>query len=135
MQAVLAALWTKLQTATGAGQFMTLLGSRVYLDAAPGDTALPLCVYTAETTAFDPCMDGSVAHTIRVTFTIYDDRDGTATAQSAAGALRLLLDSAELSATRYDRVLCIHRGRGAPVFDGDVWSIVEMYELRGQLTP
>jgi len=135
MQPVLNALWSKLQTATGVGQFMTILGSRVYLDSAPGDAALPLCVYGAETTTFDQCMDGTITHVLRVTFTIYDDRDTTLTAQSAAAALRGLLEGAELTATRYDRVVCIHRGRGAPVFDGDIWSIVETYDLRGQFTP
>ena len=41
---ILDALWTKINTTSGSG-FLNDLGGRVWVDLAPDDAALPLCVY------------------------------------------------------------------------------------------
>lgn len=128
---ILEALWTKLATTSGSG-FVADLGGRVYLDIAPEDSALPLCTYVAETSVFSKGTQGT-DHMMRVVFSIFDSADTTADIVAAAGKLRSLLDGATLSATGYDRVVCILRSRGVPTLADDAWSLAEEYELRGRL--
>lgn len=132
-QAILVALRTKLITGGGAGGFMTLLSSRVYLDAAPGDTALPLCVYSASNTRYERGFTNARQESLSVVFTLYDSQASPATIQSAAEALRTLIDGADLTPTGYDRARCILRVRGEPAFEDEIWSISETYEITGLL--
>lgn len=129
--AVLNALWTKLATTSGSG-FVFDLGGRVYLDIAPEDSELPLCVYSAETTLFSKG-GGGTDHMMRVVFSLFDSADTNADIVAAAGKLGSLLDGTVLSASGYDRVLCQRRSRGTPTLTDDAWQLSEEYELRGQL--
>jgi len=133
MNAVLAALWTKINTTSGAG-FLFKLGGRAYLDLAPADTELPLCVYTVGTQRFERGYSGSTMHVMRAVFTIYDSADTTSGLNAAQDDLRTLLDNAVFSASGYDRISCVLKQRGSPSQDDDAWSVQEIYELRGQLT-
>lgn len=130
--AILDALWTKLATTSGSG-FVADLGGRVWLDLAPDDEALPLCVYSGTTTRFERGVSG-IDHTMRVVFSLYDSADTNADIVAAQNKLRSLLDGAALTATGYDRVLCQLRSRGVPTLQDDSWTLSEEYELRGRLT-
>lgn len=131
--AMLVALRARIATSTGAGGFSNLFGNRVWLDAAPANTALPLCVYEAAHADFVKCMDGTETHRIRVTFNFYEGGSDLVTATTASDRLRTLLDGVALSATGYDRVLCILRQRGTPAFADDIWTTSDVYEMVGQL--
>lgn len=131
--AMLVALRTRIATSTGTGGFSNLFGNRVWLDAAPGDTALPLCVYEVAHQDFVKCMDGTETHRLRVTFAFYEGGSDLVTGPTASDRLRTLLDGISLTATGYDRVLCILRQRGTPAFADDLWTTSDVYELVGQL--
>lgn len=132
-QAILTALRTKLATSTGSGGFFNVLTSRVYLESAPGDTALPLCVYSASNTRFERGMDNSRTEAVSVVFTAYDSHaNGTTTLLTAMEALRTLLDGVDITPANFDRARCILRVRGVPVFEDQIWSISETYEIIGQ---
>ena len=135
-QAILTALRTKLATSTGSGGLFNVLGSRVYLESAPGDTLLPLGVYSASNTRFERGMDNSRTESLSVVFVFYDTHaNGTATLLTAVEALRTLLDGVDITPSNYDRARCILRVRGAPVFEDQIWSISESYEIIGQRKP
>lgn len=130
-QALLIALRTRLATSTGTGGFFNLLNSRVYLDAAPGDTELPLCVYSATNTRYERAFSGSKQETLSVVFTLYASQSTPGTIQTAADALRTLIDGYDLAPSGYDRARCILRVRGEPAFEDEIWSISETYEITG----
>lgn len=132
MKAILTALRTRLVASSGPTQFYGYLGTRVYLDSAPGDTVLPLCVYTAETTRFEKGMDASETHTVSVTFTVYETQEACTYGMQALAYLRTWLDGFTMTPTGFDRATCILRSRGAPSFDGENWSITDRYEIVGQ---
>jgi hypothetical protein len=130
---MLTALRTKLNTSTGGTGFMALYTSRVFLDAAPGDTALPLAVYAVEHVKFDKSFSGTESHILRVTFTFFEGGSDLVTGPVASDRLRTLLDGVDLVSASYDRVLCLLRQRGTPNFADDVWTVSDVYELVGQL--
>jgi hypothetical protein len=129
--AILNALWTKLQTGTGASGFMTTFGSRVYLDRAPADAILPLCVYSVTQDRLERYMSGRRDHAVQVVFRMFDNADSTTSIVSGQTRLKTLIDGSVLTATGYDRVVCLLRSQGSPVMDDDAWSIEDIYELRG----
>jgi len=131
--AMLVALRARIATSTGAGGFSNLFGNRVWLDAAPADTALPLCVYEVVPSEFVRCMDGTETQRLRVVFNFYEGGSDLVTAPTASDRLRTLIDGVALTATGYDRVLCILRQRGTPAFADDIWTTSDVYELVGQL--
>ena len=129
---ILDALWTKINTTSGSG-FLNDLGGRVWLDLAPDDAALPLCVYSGQTTRFERAGAGW-DHTLRVVFSFYVFADTNADIVATQNKLRSLLDGAVLVATGYDRIICLLRSRGVPTLQDEAWTLTEEYELRGRLT-
>ena len=128
-----AGMITALRTAIAAsGSFYTAMGSRVYLDKAPSDSALPLCVYSYTVERMDKMASGR-DHIASVVFQMFCSADSTATVASAQAALRTYLDGRVLTGTGYDRIVCQMRKQGAPVLDDDAWMIEDEYELRGNL--
>jgi hypothetical protein len=132
MKAILTALRSRIVAGTNPTQFYGYLGTRVFLDSAPGDTVLPLCVYSAETTTFQRTMDNTERHVVSVMFTVYETQEQCTYGMQALAYLRTWIDGYTLSPTGYDRALCILRSRGAPSFDGENWSISDRYEIIGQ---
>ncbi len=132
MKAILTALRTRLVASSGPTQFYGYLGTRVYLNQSPGDTVLPLCVYSGETTRFEKAMDGSETHVVSVTFTVYETQENCVYGMQALAYLRTWLDGYTMSPTGYDRAVCILRSRGAPAFDGENWNTSDRYDIVGQ---
>lgn len=133
--ALLNALYTKILTSTGAGGFAAVFASRVYLDIAPADTTLPLCVYTGSQMVRERNMGGTSLHSLRITFSMYTTNDSSVIVVSAQSKLKTLLDGVVLSGVSgYDRATVILREQGVPQFEDDSWSIEDEYELVGQIT-
>jgi len=132
--ALLNALYTKILTSTGSGGFANTFSSRVYLNSAPADTALPLCVYTGSQLVRVRTMGGTSQHSLSVTFSMYGTNEGSSTLVTAQLRLKTLLDGVVLTVSGYDRATCILREQGVPQFADDSWSIEDEYELVGQIT-
>lgn len=132
--AILTALRTQLLTSTGAGGFMNLFGSRVYLSLGAPDAAFPLCVYSASQIRYERGMNGSETHSLSVVFTMYTYLSDPTTLPTGQTRLRTLLDGVNMTATGYDRVRGILRDTGSPELDEKVWSVSDTYELIGQQT-
>ena len=133
--ALLNALYTKILTSTGAGGFANTFTSRVYLNSAPADTALPLCVYTGSQMVRERTMGGTSRHSLRITFSMYNTNDGSSILVTAQTRLKTLLDGVVLTTVSgYDRATVILREQGVPQFEDDSWSIEDEYELVGQIT-
>lgn len=130
MKEMLAALRETLRDDNGVGGFISLLGNRVFLDEAPADARLPLCVYEVSTERFDSMMRGT-DHVARAVFRCACSADSTLPLYEAQDRLRLLLDGKSLSAVGYDRILVTLRRQGTPVRDDDAWTVEDEYELRG----
>ena len=131
---LLNALYTKILTSTGAGGFANTFTSRVYLNSAPADTALPLCVYTGSQLVREKDMNGTSRHSFRITFSMYNTNDSGSTLVTAQLRLKTLLDGVVLTVSGYDRATVILREQGVPQFEDDSWSIEDEYELVGQIT-
>ena len=132
--ALLNALYTKILTSTGSGGFANTFSSRVYLNSAPADTALPLCVYTGSQLVRVRTMGGTSQHSLRITFSMYNTNDSGSILVTAQLRLKTLLDGVVLTVSGYDRATCILREQGVPQFEDDSWSIEDEYELVGQIT-
>lgn len=132
--ALLNALWTKILTSTGSGGFANTFTSRVYLNSAPADTTLPLCVYTGSQMVRERTMNGTSRHSLRITFSMYDTNGSSSILVTAQLRLKTLLDGVVLTVSGYDRATVILREQGVPQFEDDSWSIEDEYELVGQIT-
>jgi hypothetical protein len=114
---------------TGTG-FAATFGGRVYLDAAPGDSTLPVCVYTATQNRFERTFDGTL-ESVLVTFEMADTTTAPNTLTTASARLQLLMDETVSSGIGYARVVFLLRQRGAPVFADDIWTVTDVYEMIG----
>jgi hypothetical protein len=127
---MLASLRAHLRDDNSTGGFITLFGNRVYLDEAPADTPLPLCVYELQTERFESMMRGT-DHVARAVFRMACSADTNLPLYEAQERLKSLLDGTVLQASGYDRVLVTLRRFGSPVRDDDAWTLEDEYELRG----
>lgn len=107
-------------------------GGRVYLDEAPADSPLPLCVYELQTERLDRMMRGN-DHVVRAVFRMACSADSSLTLYDAQQQLRTLLDGTTLKAEGYDRVFVKLRRLGVPIRDDDAWTVEDEYEMRGNL--
>jgi hypothetical protein len=102
---------------TAVTSWYSTLGARVYLNAAPEDAALPLCVYRVADHQIEPVFATNKQSRERfvVEFEQYHPTSAGATAAlSASESLANLLDNATLSPTGYDRVVLRSETRGVP---------------------
>ena len=98
MKEVVAAIYTKLSSATGTGTFHDLLGGRYYYMEAPQNTAFPLSVYTVEGVENEDQFGGSRILRGTVAFDIYAEaKGGAAAAMDIEEALLSLIDQQQLS--------------------------------------
>lgn len=131
---LLNAVYSRILTSTGTGKFAHTFSSRVYLNSAPADTILPLCVYTGSQLVLEKDMNGTARHSLRITFSMYDANNNSNNVVLAQSRLKTLLDGVVLAVDGYDRATCILREQGVPQFEDDSWSIEDEYELVGQIT-
>jgi hypothetical protein len=94
-------------------------GGRVYVNEAPANVTLPLCVYGVAEHAITQTF-GSDREALTIEFTQYHPHSsGVAVAVAAADALHTLLDDKTLTATGYDRVVIRAESRGVPAVEDD----------------
>lgn len=118
---------------TGAGGWANVFGSRVFLDRAPADTLLPLCVYSLTVERSERTKAGYEL-IVSVVFSMYDSADSTTDLETAQSRLRTLLDGYSTTATNHDRMIVKLRRQGILVQDDGAWAVEDEYELRGTLT-
>lgn len=117
MKPVLAAIYARLGSATGAGSFHALLGGRYFHMEAPQNTAFPLCTYRLMDVASDPRFGGSKINRGILQFSIFAEaRLGADAASDIEEALFDLLDQQTLTVTggTYGNVTLQCLGRGVP---------------------
>lgn len=110
--------------------FSNAFGDRVYFDVAPGDSALPLCVYSADELEWQRGFDGTRRQVVQVSFTFAETGAANTTGSLASSRLKTLLDNAELSVSGYSRVLALLKQRGAPAFEDSIWTQTDVYEIQ-----
>lgn len=94
-------------------------GGRVYVNEAPANVALPLCVYGVIDHAIEQTF-GSDRETFTIEFTQYHPHSsGVAVALASAEKLHTLLDDSALTAIGYDRVVIRAESRGVPAVEDD----------------
>lgn len=135
MREMLRALSTYISDAAVTSWYSSLNG-RVYLNEAPPEAALPLCVYGVTSHDITPVMQGKQAwERFTLEFThYYPVTSGPAAGMLAAESLNTLLDNATLSPTGYDRVVLRATSRGMAVTDEDSVRITSTFRAIGQRT-
>jgi hypothetical protein len=106
-------------TSSAATSWFQGFGGRVYVNEAPANVTLPLCVYGIAEHSITQTF-GSDRESIVIEFTQYHPHSsGVAVAVGAADKLHTLLDDNPLTATGYDRVVIRAESRGVPAMEDD----------------
>jgi hypothetical protein len=119
---------------TALTSWYTSVGGRVYLDEAPDNATLPLCVYGVQRHDIQPVMDGKRGwERFELQFVHFHPRTtGAAAAMLASESLQTLLDNATLNPTGYDRVVLRATSRGVPSIDDEAIRTVSTFRAIGQ---
>lgn len=136
MNDFLQSLNTKI-VSTAATSWYQSLGTRVYLEAAPEDASLPLCVYRVESHEIEPTF--ATNNVSRERFTIafeqyHATNAGITAALAASDSLATLLDNVTLSPTGYDRVVLRSESRGVPEVEEHAIRTVSRFRGMGTRT-
>jgi hypothetical protein len=133
MYEVLKAIATKLYS-TATTSFFQQLGGRVYVNEAPANVALPLCVYGIAQHDITQTYDGD-RERMMIEFTQYfPHQSGLSLAEANGERLHELLDNSELKPTGYDRVTIRAESRGVPAMEDDAIYITSRFRLMGTRT-
>lgn len=131
MKELVAAIYTKLASATGSGTFHALLSGRYYHLEAPQNTAFPLSVYTISGIDNEDQFGGSRINRGTLSFDIYcEAKAGAAVAMDIEEALFTLLDQTDLTPSgTYGtlRVQCV--SRGVPSVGDEFYIISPTYAI------
>lgn len=134
MRPVLIALSSAIAQTAATSWFQTL-GGRVYLNEAPGDSPLPLCVYSVASHSISPSFAAGRKETFEIAFThFHPHSSGEAVALLAAEALDALLDDKTLSPTGYDRVVIRSLTRGISEMEDDFIRTTSRFRAIGTRT-
>lgn len=131
--AFLDSLKTAIDLTNVAGGFLKLFEDRVWLDRAPADANLPLCVYTVSTVRNASSKAGREI-ILRAVFSMYAKADTTDDLVEGQIRLKTMLDGKAFTATGHDRMVCRMLSQGVPRQEDDAWVIEDEYELRGTRT-
>lgn len=128
MKAVLDSIAAGITSSASTSWFQGL-GGRVYLNEAPPNVSLPLCVYSVADHAITQTF-GSDREAFSIEFTQYHPHtSGVAVALLSAEKLHTLLDDKALTATGYDRVVIRAESRGVPAMEDDAISTTSRFRL------
>lgn len=133
MYRVLESIATAITSSATTSWFQSV-GGRVYLNEAPADTRLPLCVYGVSQHSIAPVFDTSLGGVERfqIEFTQYFPHEtGAGVAVLAAEALHTVLDDLELKPTGYDRIVIRAESRGVPEMEDDAISVTSLFRAIG----
>jgi hypothetical protein len=132
MKDVVAAIYTRLGSATGAGSFHALLGGRYYHVEAPQNTAFPMAVWTVEGVDNEDQFSGSRVLRGSLSFDIYcEAKGGAAVAMDIEEALFTLLDQQALTVggSTYGTATLQCLARGMPAASDEFIIITTTYSL------
>lgn len=103
-QAIVEAFKSKIGT-TGVGSFSEAMGARIYQSQAPGNSALPHCVWDVVGSETERYFGGVDVLTLRVSIRMYAGIDSGETLGDAEALLYTLLEEASLTVTGYDKAV------------------------------
>jgi hypothetical protein len=122
-------------TSSAATSWWQSIGGRVYLNEAPGDTPLPLCVYQVASHSITPAFTSGRREVFEIEFThFHAHSSGAAVALESAEKLDALLDDRSLTATGYDRVVLRSLSRGIAEMDDDAIRTTSRFRAIGTRT-
>jgi hypothetical protein len=128
MQALLQTIAANIAS-TAATSWFQGLGGRVYVNEAPADVALPLCVYAVIGSDISQTF-GTDRESHLVEFTQYHPHaSGVNVALESAEKLHTLLDNLAMTATGYDRVIIRAESRGVPAMQDDAIETSSRFRL------
>lgn len=132
MYSVLANLATAI-TSAEITSFWQQLGGRVFLNEAPANVTLPLCVYGVTEDTIEHTFDTNGSRErIVIEFTQYFPHStGIGEAIVNAERLEALLDNVELKPTGYDRITIRSESRAVPGIEDDAVSVSTRFRLIG----
>ena len=114
---------------TAATSWFQGLGGRVYVNEAPADTSLPLCVYGVLDHRIEQTY-GTDREAFVFEFTQYHPHSsGVAAAVASSEKLHAMLDDKTLTATGYDRIVIRAESRGVPAMEDDAISTTSRFRL------
>jgi hypothetical protein len=132
MYSVLTSLATAI-TSSASTSFWQTLGGRVYVNEAPANVRLPLCVYGVVDHSIEPTFD---VDTKRERFTVeftqyFPHSTGAAAAVFNAERLNVVLDNLELKPSGYDRIVIRAETLGVTSIEDDAVSVSSRFRLEG----
>lgn len=128
MQALLTSIAAGITNSATTSWFQGL-GGRVYVNEAPADTQLPLCVYGIANADIEQTF-GTDREAYVLEFTQYHPHtSGVNVALGSAEKLHTLLDGIALTASGYDRVVIRAESRGVPAMEDDAISTTSRFRL------
>jgi len=132
MKDVVAAIYTRLASATGAGSFHALVSGRYYHVEAPQNTAFPLAIYNVDGMDNEDQFGGSRVLRGSLSFDIYaEGKGGAATVMDIEEALFTLLDQQTLTVggSTYGSVTLQCLARGLPTASDEFMIVSPAYSL------
>lgn len=128
MKAVLDSIAAGITSSASTSWFQGL-GGRVYLNEAPPNVSLPLCVYSVADHAITQTF-GSDREAIAIEFEqFHPHTSGEAVALASAEKLHTLLDDNPLTATGYSRVVIRAESRGVTSMDDDAIRTLSRFRI------
>lgn len=128
MQAILQTIAAGITSSASTSWFQGL-GGRVYVNEAPANVALPLCVYGVVNASIQQTF-GSDRESYVLEFTQYHPHtSGVNVALGSAEKLHALLDNSSWKPTGYDRVILRAESRGVPSMQDDAIETTSRFRL------
>lgn len=129
-KALLDAIWTRLSAST----VYSTVGGRIGLDSVAADSALPVVVYTVESTTLTDAFDGIVRYDLTIAFTIYQSGSGGVAIHTISDQIKSAF-ATSMYPTGFDRLTLVRSSVGAPSFEDDCWTMTDRYRAIGYLLP
>lgn len=128
MQALLQSIAAGITSSASTSWFQGL-GGRVFVNEAPANVALPLCVYGVVNADIAQTF-GTDRESYQIEFTqFHPHASGVNVALGSAEKLHTLLDGIALTATGYDRIVIRAESRGVPAMQDDAIETTSRFRL------
>lgn len=128
MQALLQTIAANIAETAATSWFQGLSG-RVFVNEAPANVALPLCVYGVVQADIEQTF-GNDREAYSIEFTQYHAHSsGLNVAAGSAEKLHTLLDNKTVTATGYDRVVIRAESRGVPAMQDDAIETTSRFRV------
>lgn len=118
---------------TASTALMTEVGSRVYNDLAPADSALPLIVWKFVDVTQSRIFDADIRYEVAIEFAIYGRKQDALALHTIATLLETAFDL-PIAAEDFDRVTLMRQNPSMPLYLDDSWSMIIKYNAVGYKT-